>query len=384
MIFQKILNRFLSVLSPEVSDNVAKLVEATQYVYNKVEQTLRPTPNKSHYTFNLRDMSKIFQGVCAANPKTCTDKLGIIKLWIHENCRVFGDRMINEQDKAVLNSLLNDQAGTKFLLKSDDIYTADRIIFGDFMNGNEGENRPYDLIEDMAKFQKKITDYLEDMNAGAKHPMKLVMFLDACEHVSRICRILRQPLGNGLLLGVGGSGRQSLTKLATYIQNYRKYQIEVTKSYNMKEWRENVKTVLMMCGVEGKPTTFLFVDTQIISEQMLEDINNILNSGEIAGLYRTEDLEPIFSVGKVECQRKGLIPNKMNFMASYVSRVKQNIHMVIAMSPLGEVFRNRLRMFPSLVNCCTIDWFTNWPAEALISVGTGFVRDNEFGLNEND
>jgi len=55
------------------------------------------------------------------------------------------------------------------------------------------------------------------MNAGAKHMMRLVMFLDACEHVARICRILRQPLGNGLLLGVGGSGRQSLTKLATYI-----------------------------------------------------------------------------------------------------------------------------------------------------------------------
>jgi dynein heavy chain len=104
------------------------------------------------------------------------------------------------------------------------------------------------------------------MNAGAKHPMKLVMFLDACDHVSRICRILRQPLGNGLLLGVGGSGRQSLTKLATYISNYKQYSIEVVKGYQMRDWRDNVKTVLMMAGVEGKPTTFLFVDTQIINE----------------------------------------------------------------------------------------------------------------------
>lgn len=135
---------------------------------------------------------------------------------------------------------------------------------------------------------------MEDLNAGAKHPMKLVMFLDACDHVSRICRILRQPLGNGLLLGVGGSGRQSLTKLATYISNYRSYQIEVIKGYQMRDWRENVKTVLMMAGVEGKPTTFLFVDTQIINEQMLEDINGVLNSGDVAGLYRAEDLDPIY------------------------------------------------------------------------------------------
>jgi len=49
--------------------------------------------------------------------------------------------------------------------------------------------------------------------------------------------------------------------------------------------------------------------------------------------------------------------------------------MIIAMSPLGEVFRTRLRMFPSLVNCSTIDWFTNWPAEALTNVAKGSVSD---------
>jgi len=55
--------------------------------------------------------------------------------------------------------------------------------------------------------------------------------------------------------------------------------------------------------------------------------------------------------------------------------------MIIAMSPLGEVFRTRLRMFPSLVNCCTIDWFTNWPAEALINVAKGSVSDPDADLS---
>ena len=35
------------------------------------------------------------------------------------------------------------------------------------------------------------------------------------------------------------------------------------------------------------------------------------------------------------------------------------------MSPIGDAFRSRLRKFPSLVNCCTIDWFQSWPADAL-------------------
>mmetsp|Transcript_4718 Transcript_4718/g.3248 ORF Transcript_4718/g.3248 Transcript_4718/m.3248 type:complete len:116 (+) Transcript_4718:2267-2614(+) len=112
----------------------------------------------------------------------------------------------------------------------------------------------------------KIEEYLSDMNDSSKIPMNLVMFLDACDHVARICRVLRQPMGNALLLGVGGSGRQSLSRLSTYINSYKIFQIEVTKSYGMRDWKENLKTCLMQAGVDGKPTTFLFVDTQIIHE----------------------------------------------------------------------------------------------------------------------
>ena len=188
--------------------------------------------------------------------------------------------------------------------------------------------------------------------------MKLVMFLDACEHVSRISRVLRQPQGHALLLGVGGSGRQSLSRLGSFIANYKISQIEVIKGYNMTNWREDIKKVLMTAGVENKPLTFLFVDTQIINEQMLEDINNILNSGDVPNLYKNEDFDTIYNATKQDCLRKGLSPTKMNMFSSYLLRIKQNIHLIIAMSPLGEIFTTRLRMFPSLVNCCTIDWFT--------------------------
>lgn len=75
--------------------------------------------------------------------------------------------------------------------------------------------------------------------------MHLILFLDAAEHVSKISRVLRQPKGNMLVLGVGGSGRQSLSKLATYIQSYRLYQIEVIKGYNMRSWREDLKEALL-------------------------------------------------------------------------------------------------------------------------------------------
>ena len=61
----------------------------------------------------------------------------------------------------------------------------------------------------------------------------------------------------------------------------------------------------------------------------------------------------------------------MNLFTVYLARVKKNMHCVLAMSPIGDAFTTRLRMFPSLVNCCTIDWFTEWPEEALEGVGRG-------------
>ena len=62
-----------------------------------------------------------------------------------------------------------------------------------------------------------IEEYLDDYNQINTAQMKLVLFLDAVRHVSKISRIIRQPMGNALLLGVGGSGRQSLTRLAAHM-----------------------------------------------------------------------------------------------------------------------------------------------------------------------
>ena len=52
-------------------------------------------------------------------------------------------------------------------------------------------------------------------------------------------------------------------------------------------------------------------------------------------------------------------------MEDFIIKAKTNLHLVLAMSPIGEDFKRRLRMFPSLVNCCAIDWFLPWPKEAL-------------------
>ncbi|VDK55660.1 unnamed protein product, partial [Dibothriocephalus latus] len=107
--------------------------------------------------------------------------------------------------------------------------------------------------------------------------------------------------------------------------------------------------------------TATIVPTEIKSESFLEDLNNILNAGDVPNIYGFEDLEGIYNAMKVVVSEQGLPATKTNLFSAYVKRVRSNLHTVITMSPLGEIFRARLRQFPALVSCCTIDWYSEWP-----------------------
>jgi dynein heavy chain len=74
---------------------------------------------------------------------------------------------------------------------------------------------------------------------------------------------------------------------------------------------------------------------------------------------------------------KDIIDDNTAIMALFEEQAKSAIHLVLAMSPIGEDFKRRLRMFPALVNCCTIDWFLPWPTEALKSVAEHFLKEVE-------
>ena len=88
----------------------------------------------------------------------------------------------------------------------------------------------------------------------------------------------------------------------------------------------------------------------------MEDLNNILNSGDVPNIYAPEELENIFKLMKPIIQEQNQTPSKTNMFALYTRRVRSALHVVLTMSPIGESFRARLRQFPALVNCCTIDW----------------------------
>jgi len=114
----------------------------------------------------------------------------------------------------------------------------------------------------------------------------------------------------------------------------------------------------------------------------LEDINNILNTGEIPNLMLNDDKEKILAEIREVVQEMKKIDTADVIQQTFIDRVREHFHIVLCMSPVGDSLRIRCRQFPSIVNCCTLDWFSKWPPEALLYVSQEFLKDIEMPSEE--
>lgn len=271
-----------------------------------------------------------------------------------------------------MQEVCNRNFGTPVLNLPDDHVILDPpiLLFGDFMVfGAEKENRIYEEIINIPKMKAVLQEYLDDYNLSTSKEMKIIFFMDALQHITRLARMLRAERGNALLVGVGGMGKQSLTRLSSHVNSYCCMQIELARNYDHSSFFEDLRKIYFRAGGENENTVFLFTDTQIVEEEFLEDINNILNSGEVPNLFEADEYEKVMTACRPDAKKSGVDEgNRDGIYEFFIKRVRQNLHLSLCMSPVGDAFRRRCRMFPSLVNCCTIDWFMEWPEEALLSV----------------
>jgi dynein heavy chain len=369
-IFNSIMAWFLGRFPSGVSALGQSVVKACVDIYESISAGMRPTPAKSHYTFNLRDLSKVNQGICLCSKASLPAADDLVKCWAHECQRVFMDRLINKDDQAWFADLLKQTMKTHFQKEWKSLIKVEPLIWADFVDNKKPY---YQEVVEQTELTGCLNSFLMDYNSLAKRGMELVLFLAAVQHVCRVVRVLKISLGNALLVGVGGSGRKSLATLATFVAEYESFSIEISKNYSTNDWYEDVKRLLMRVGAHAKEVTFLLADTQIPKESMLEDCSSLLNNGDVPNLFNAEDKTQILEACQGPAAQAGRIAQAEVFAYSN-EQCRKNLHVVLALSPIGEAFRRRVRMFPSLVNCCTIDWFMEWPDDALTSVADHFLH----------
>lgn len=259
----------------------------------------------------------------------------------------------------------------------------------DFL-GEDGREPVYEEVTDFQKLRSFLNEKLAQYNTQPKLiKMDLVLFKDAIIHIARIYRVLSLKRGHAFLVGVGGSGRHSLTRLAAFIGEYpmNVYQLEVTRGFGLKQFRDFLKGMYEVAGFKGRNTlrtAFLFSDNDVVQESFLEDIQNMLNGGVVPGLYTQDELGKLREEGLRRAFKRTKPPLESPEIINefFFNNIKDNLHLSICMSPIGETFRNYCRMYPALINNTTIDWFMRWPDDALFEVAERFIGKMELGSAE--
>lgn len=176
-------------------------------------------------------------------------------------------------------------------------------------------------------------------------------------------------------MGVGGSGKQSLSRLAAFISSLEVSQIQLKKGYGVTDLRYELSSLYLKSGLKNVGIMFLMTDAQVPNEQFLVLINDMLASGEVPDMFPDDEIENIINGVRNEVKGAGLLDTRENCWKFFIDRVRKQLKVVLCFSPVGSTLRVRSRKFPAIINCTQINWFHEWPQEALVSVSLRFLEE---------
>jgi dynein heavy chain len=393
-IYSSILTSHLASFPDEMQSLPAAVTEMTLQLYRAVVKSLPPTPAKFHYVFSLRELSDVYHGLTMATTDKVATVPSFVRLWRNECTRVFSDRLTSATDREVVSGTIARLVQDNFGADKERILMSP-LCFGDFIDApariaaaadhaadddddgtagavGDGAELPPPLYEDLGDFStiKPVADAVLKQQLEKSRAAPLVMFDYALEHLLRVYRVLRMARGHALLIGVGGSGKQSLTRLAAFMAGIEVFEITLSRGYGEADFREDLRTLYRKLGQEGREMAFLFTDQHVVEESFLELLNNMLTSGMVPALFEEDEREALISSVRQEAVSRGVADTRDALWSFFVNKCRDNLHIVLCFSPVGPNLRQRCRSFPGLVNCCTLDWFDQWPADALRSVAT--------------
>ncbi|KAI3434555.1 hypothetical protein D9Q98_002628 [Chlorella vulgaris] len=377
-----IRSMFLQILEHKLRDGFneevfrlgSRLVDAMMDLNIAMMEMVPPSTVKFHYQYNLRELSRICEGWCRASSQLVGTSLEAVRLWLHECQRVLGDRLVDNSD------LINFKKCCSIVLRKhfSDIPLADiqaePLLFTSFMTRNANDLSLYAqaLSADSVKafLQEKLSEYNDSHVV-----MDLELFPQAVDHVSRIARIVSVPNGHAMLMGVGGSGKQSLARLAAYVCGLEVFQISSSAPYDSSEFKLDLLRLYYKAGVTGTPVMFLLTDNQIVNDEFLVYISDLLATGDACDLCTAEDKAALCNAVRTDVKSLGLMDTQGNCWHFITERIRKNLHVVLCFSPVGGQLKSCAEQFPALINCMTLDWFHSWPEDALISVARRFLAD---------
>lgn len=278
------------------------------------------------------------------------------------------------------------------------------LMFGNFMEA-DAEHKTYDEIDDWSKLEKTIQYYRNEHNRSESViPMHLTLIKYSIEHIVRASRALQIPQGHLIAVGDGDLGRRTAIKLAAVMAGAELFEFNFKDSYTTDDWKEDIKQVLMAAGLNERTTLLMYTDPNIRNaNEFMNDIITVMDNSELPNLFESDDKSKImdamqsvakkmvrtcFCFSRFGCDFQMLLlffnlqdqiidTTPAALYKLFVERIRENLHIALVISSIGDRYRDYIHCYPSLLNCCTIDRFLPWPDDALQSMAEQFIGQME-------
>lgn len=299
-------------------------------------------------------------------------------------CSVWEDRLTNEHDVHLFDTMLREELRDGLQAEGADAASAEQTVLYADIPDSDGRKTGYAFFDSRSsQVAGALKMHLEDFNAMSRWSMTLSFFPYAVEHACRILRVLQQPadrFGHLMLVGVGGSGRQSLTRLAAHMEELDFETIEMQSRYRLPEWQQDLRTLLRRVGTQRRPTVFFLSDAQVadagLREGMLEDLSCLLLQADFPVTFGEEETDDILkAMEEVADALMWADRSSRGLWQLFVRQCHLHLRIALSMVPLGGSFHARLFRLPSLINCCTFDWFFEWPPNAFVTVARASLEE---------
>jgi dynein heavy chain 1, cytosolic len=358
-------NRAMMKRLPDLSGYAEPLTEAMVEFYEESQKHFT-ADQQPHYVYSPRELTRWKLAIYEAlDGIECLEDL--VRLYTHEALRLFEDRLVTQEEKDWCNETVNLIASKWFPGANLDHALNRPILFSQYLD------RIYKSVE-QEKLRKFIQGKLHTFNEE-ELDVPLVVFDSVVDHILRIDRVLKQPLGHLLLVGASGVGKTTLARFVAWINNQTVFQIKAGKNYSLDNFDEDIRSVMRRSGVKGEKICFIFDESNVLSSAFLERMNALLASGEVPGLFDGDDYTHLINQCKESAQK--MIDSEEDLYKNFVREVQRNLHVVFTMNPANPDFSNRTASSPALFNRCVIDWFGEWDDESLWQVAKEFTKEIE-------
>lgn len=364
--------RGLVKMQPDVRGLAGPLTEAMVDLYLRNQEKFSPDQHP-HYIYSPRELSRWMRALYEAmRPLDSMNAEELVRLWAHEGLRLFNDRLVTQEEHDWCDAAINEVARAHFPSVDLDKALQRPILFSSWMS------KFYESV-DREELRAHVQARLKVFNEE-ELDVQLVVFDEVLDHVLRIDRVLRQPLGHLLLVGESGAGKTVLSRFVSWTNNLSVFQIKISRKYTIESFNADLRAVCKRAGCDGERICFIFDESNVLSSAFLENMNALLASGEVPGLFEGDEYTALMNDCRAMATREGkIVDTEDELYRLFTKNVQNNLHVVFTMNPASMEFENRAATSPALFNRCVVDWFGTWSPNALAQVAFDFTKNIDVG-----